>query len=54
MATVSTLPLVTASALFSPPPTQYFYPSTANTNPAIHPPIYSKEAAIIVKVYIDN
>ena len=54
MATISTLPLITAFALLSPPPTQYLYPSTANTNSAIHPPMYSKEAATIVKIYTDD
>ena len=53
-ATVSTLPLVTASALPSPPPAQYLYPNTTNTDPAIHPPIYSKEAATITKIYTDD
>ena len=54
MATVSTLSLVIASALFGPPPAQYLHFSTADTNPAIHPPMYSKEAATIVKIYTDN
>ena len=54
MATVSTLPLVTASALLSPPPAQYLYFSTTNTDFAIHPPVYSKEAVTIAKIYIDD
>ena len=54
MVTVSTFPLITASALPGLPPTQYLYPSTANTNPAIYPPIYSKEAVTIAKIYTDD
>jgi len=54
MVTTSTLPLITAPTLPSPPPAQYLYPSTANTNPAMHLPIYSKEAATIAKIYIDD
>ena len=54
MATVSTLPLATASAPPGPPPAQYLHPGTADTDPAMHPPMYSKEAATIAKIYIDN
>jgi len=54
MATTSTLPLVTAPTLPSAPPAQYLYPSTANTDPAIHLPMYSKEAATIAKIYTDD
>ena len=54
MATASTFPLVTASTLSSAPPAQYLYPSTANTDPAIHLPIYSKEVATIAKIYTDD
>jgi hypothetical protein len=53
-ATTSTFPLVTAPTLPSPPPTQYLYPSTTNTNPTIYLPIYSKEVATIAKIYIDS
>jgi len=53
-ATASTLPLATAPTLPSPPPAQYLHPSTANTDPTIHLPIYSKEAATIAKIYIDD
>jgi len=53
-ATISTLPLVTAPIPPSPPPAQYLYPNTANTDPAIHLPIYSKEAATITKIYTDG
>ena len=52
--TASTLPLVTASTPPNPPPTQYLHPSTANTDPAMHLPIYSKEAATIAKIYTDD
>ena len=54
MVTVSTLPLVIAFILFGPPPAQYLYFSTADTDLAIYPPIYSKKAVTIVKIYIDN
>ena len=54
MVTVSTLSLVTAFTLFSPPLTQYLYSSTANTDPAIYPLIYSKEVVTIMKIYIDD
>ena len=54
MATVSTLSLVTAFALFSSLSAQYLYPNTANTDPTIHPPIYSKKVVIIVKIYTDD
>jgi len=54
MVTASTLPLAIAPTLPSPPPAQYLYPSTANTNPTIHLPIYSKEAATIAKIYTDD
>jgi len=54
IATASTLPLVTASILPGAPPAQYLYPGTANTDPAIHLPIYSKEAATIAKIYTDD
>jgi hypothetical protein len=46
-ATTSTLPLVTVPTPPSLPPAQYLHPGTANTNPAIHLPMYSKEAATI-------
>ena len=52
--TASTLPLATASTPPGPPPAQYLYPSTANTDSDIHLPIYSKEAVTIVKIYIDD
>ena len=52
--TAFTLPLVTAFTLPSPPPAQYLYPSTANTDPAIHLPIYSKEIVTIAKIYTDD
>ena len=48
------LPAVTAPALPSPPPAQYLHPNTANTNPAIRLPIYSKEAVTIAKIYTDD
>ena len=51
--TVFTLPLVTASALPGPP-AQYLYLNTADIDPTMHPPIYSKEAATIVKIYTDD
>jgi len=54
MVTASTLLLVTAPTLPGPPPAQYLYPSTTNTNPAMHLPIYSKEAATITKIYTDD
>jgi len=54
MVTASTLPLVTAPTLSSPPPAQYLYPSTANTDPAMHLPMYSKEVATIAKIYTDD
>jgi len=54
MATASTLPLVIAPTLPGAPPAQYLYPSTANTDPAMHLPIYSKEAATIAKIYTDD
>ena len=50
-ATASTLPLVTAPILPGAPPTQYLHPSTTNTDPAMHLPIYSKEVA---KIYTDD
>jgi len=53
-AIASTLPLVTAPIPPGAPPAQYLYPSTANTDPAIHLPIYSKEAATIAKIYTDG
>ena len=53
MATAFIIPLVTISA-FSPPPAQYLYPNTVNTDPAMHLPIYSKEAVIIIKIYTDD
>jgi hypothetical protein len=53
MATASTLSLATAPTLPSAPPTQYLYPSTANTDPTIYLPMYSKEAATIAKIYTD-
>ena len=52
--TAFTLPLVTTFTPFSLSPAQYLYPNTANTDPDIHLPIYSKEAAIIVKIYTDD
>ena len=54
MVTASTLPLVTAPTLPGPSPAQYLYPSTTNTDPAMHLPIYSKEVATIAKIYIDD
>jgi len=54
MATASTLPLVTAPTLPSAPSAQYLHPSTANTDPTIHLPMYSKEAATIAKIYTDD
>jgi len=54
MVTASTLPLATAPTLPSPPPAQYLHPSTANTDPTMHLPIYSKEAATIAKIYTDD
>jgi len=54
MATASIFPLATASTLPSTPPAQYLYPSTANTDPTMHLPIYSKEAATITKIYTDD
>ena len=54
MATASTFPLATVPTLLSPPPAQYLHPSTANTDPDIHLPIYSKEVAIIAKIYTDD
>jgi len=54
MVTTSTLPPVTAPTLLGAPPAQYLYPSTTNTDPAIHLPIYSKEAATITKIYTDD
>ena len=54
MATASTLPLVTAFTLPGPPSAQYLYPNTANTDPDIHLPIYSKEVTTIVKIYTDD
>ena len=52
--TTPTLPLATAPIPPSPPPAQYLHLSTANTDPTIHLPTYSKEAAIIAKIYIDD
>ena len=52
--TAFTLLLITASTPLSPPSAQYLYPSTANTDPNIHLPIYSKEVIIIAKIYTDN
>jgi hypothetical protein len=37
-----------------PPPAQYPYHSTANPNPAMHLPMYSKKAATIAKIYTNN
>jgi len=54
MATASILPLVTAPTLPGAPPAQYLYPGTANTDPTMHLPIYSKEAATIAKIYTDD
>jgi len=54
MVTASTLPLVTALTPPSPPPAQYLYPSTTNTDPTMHLPMYSKEAATITKIYTDD
>jgi hypothetical protein len=54
MVTVFTFLLVTAFTLFGPPPAQYLYFNTADTDPTIHPPIYSKEAATIIKIYTDD
>jgi len=54
MVTTSTLPLVTAPTLPSTPSAQYLHPSTANTDPTMHLPMYSKEAATITKIYTDN
>ena len=54
MVTAFILPLTTAPILFNPPSAQYLYPNTANTDPAIHLPMYSKEAVTIVKIYIDD
>ena len=54
MATVFILPLTTVFALFSLFSAQYLYSSTADTDPTIHPPIYSKEVIIIIKIYTDN
>jgi len=53
-ATASTLPLATAPILPGLPPAQHLYPSTANTDPAMHLPTYSKEAATIAKIYTDD
>jgi len=53
-ATAFTLPLVTAPTLPGAPPAQYLHPGTANTDPTMHLPIYSKEAATIAKIYIDD
>jgi len=53
-ATAFTLPLVTAPILPGAPPAQYLHPSTANTDPAMHLPMYSKEAATIAKIYTDD
>ena len=53
------LPVVTAftlpnTSILPNPLTQYLYPSTANTDLVIYPPIYSKEAATIAKIYTDD
>jgi hypothetical protein len=53
-ATTSTLPPAAAPTPPGPPPAQYLHPSTANTDPAIHLPIYSKEVATIAKIYTDD
>ena len=54
MVTAFTLFLTTAPILPGPPSAQYLHPNTANTNPNIHLPMYSKEAAIITKIYTDD
>ena len=54
MVTASIFFLITVFILFGPPPAQYLYPSTANTDSDIHLPIYNKEAATIVKIYTDD
>jgi hypothetical protein len=54
VATVSTLSLITASAPPGSPPAQYLYFNTADTDPPMYPPMYSKEAVTIVKIYTDD
>ena len=53
-ATASTFPLVTTPTPLSSPSAQYLHFNTANTDPTIHLPIYSKETVIIAKIYTDD